>query len=618
MIKRVWQFFKDYRQFGLVVITFVVGLALDIAGKDSAAHYVLGVAAIANAIPIVVDIIRDLRSGKYGVDILAATAIITSVIMGEYWAGMIIVLMLTGGEALEDYAEGRAKTELTALLERAPRTAHVLRGRKTIDVPAKDVRPSDKIIIRAGELVPVDAVVIDGQASFDESSLTGESVPALKKLNDQLLSGSINQDGVVTARALRSAADSQYEQIVTLVRSAAASRAPFVRLADRYSIPFTIVSFGIAITAWVVSGDSMRFLEVIVVATPCPLILAAPIALISGMSRQAKRGIIVKSGTALERLANIKTFAFDKTGTLTHGQLEVSNIRSSKPFTNDEVLTLAASLEQNSNHLVANAIVKSAQGKKLKLTKIKNVEEVPGMGLIGTFGKYRLVVGRRELVEKEGMKVPKLLATPPEKTSVYVAVESEVAGVITFDDRLRAGSQSTLEQLRHMGVKNFLMVTGDNQKVADKIAKQLGINEVVAGALPADKIRAVEQETERPVAFAGDGVNDAPVLAAADVGIALGARGSAAAAESADAVIMVDDIERVSVAVAISKKTLAIARQSIWIGIAISVGLMLVFSTGRFSATLGAGLQEVVDVIVIFNALRAHGPFGKRQDAKPA
>lgn len=617
-MKRIWQFFKDYRQFGLVVITFVVGLALDIAGKDSAAHYLLGVAAIANAIPIVVDIIRDLRSGKYGVDILAATAIITSVIMGEYWAGMIIVLMLTGGEALEDYAEGRAKTELTALLERAPRTAHVLRGRKSVEVLAKDVKPNDKLIIRAGELVPVDAVVIDGQASFDESSLTGESVPALKKLNDQLLSGSVNQDGVVTARALRSAADSQYEQIVTLVRSAAASRAPFVRLADRYSIPFTIVSFGIAITAWVVSGDSMRFLEVIVVATPCPLILAAPIALISGMSRQAKRGIIVKSGTALERLANIKTFAFDKTGTLTHGQLEVSNIKTSKPFTNDEVLTLAASLEQNSNHLVANAIVKSARTKKLKLTKIKNVEEVPGMGLIGTFGKYRLVVGRRELVEKEGMKVPKLLATPPEKTSVYVAVESEVAGVITFDDRLRAGSQSTLEQLRHMGVKNFLMVTGDNQKVADKIAKQLGINEVVAGALPADKIRAVEQETERPVAFAGDGVNDAPVLAAADVGIALGARGSAAAAESADAVIMVDDIERVSVAVAISKKTLAIARQSIWIGIAISVGLMLVFSTGRFSATLGAGLQEVVDVIVIFNALRAHGPFGKRQDAKSA
>ena len=614
MMNKLWNFFNNYRQFGLVVVTFVIGLALDLAGKDTASHFVLGVAAIANSIPIIIDILRDLRSGKYGVDILAATAIITSVIMGEYWAGMIIVLMLTGGEALEDYAEGRAKTELTALLERAPRTAHVLRGRKTIDIPAREVKPNDKIIIRAGELVPVDAVVIDGQASFDESSLTGESMPALKRLNDQLLSGSVNQDGVVTARALRSAADSQYEQIVSLVRSAAASRAPFVRLADRYSIPFTIVSFGIAITAWVVSGESIRFLEVIVVATPCPLILAAPIALISGMSRQAKRGIIVKSGTALERLAEIKTFAFDKTGTLTYGRLELAGIKTAKPFTNDEVLALAASLEQNSTHIVAESIVGAALGKKLKLAKVKNVEEIPGMGLKGSFGKYRLVVGRRELVEQEGMSIPKTLAAPIGKTSVYIAVEQAVAGVISFDDRVREKSKSTLESLRQMGVKNFLMVTGDNQKVADKIASQLGINEVVAGALPADKIRAVEQEKERPVAFAGDGVNDAPVLAAADVGIALGARGSAAAAESADAVIMIDDIERVSVAVAIAKKTLSIAKQSIWIGIAISVGLMLVFSTGRFSATLGAGLQEIVDVIVIFNALRAHGPFGEKRE----
>jgi heavy metal translocating P-type ATPase len=616
MLKKVWRFFNDYRQFGLAVIAILAGLALDLSGKDTAAHFVLGVAAIANAIPIIKDILQDLRAGKYGVDILAATAIITAVIMGEYWAGMIIVLMLTGGEALEDYAAGRAKTELTALLERAPRTAHVLRGRKTVDIPAKDVKPNDKIIIRAGELVPVDAVVIEGQASFDESSLTGESVPALKKPNDQLLSGSVNQDGVVTARALRSAADSQYEQIVTLVKAAASSRAPFVRLADRYSIPFTIVSFGIAIAAWVISGESIRFLEVIVVATPCPLILAAPIAIISGMSRQARRGIIVKNGGALERLAEIKTFAFDKTGTLTHGQLELSSIKTVKPFTKDEVLTLAASLEQNSNHIVAGAIVEQARAKKLKLAKIKSIEEVPGMGLRGVFGKYRVVIGRRELVEQEGMSVPKSLAAPTEKTAVYIAVEQAVAGMITFDDRLREKSKFTLESLRRMGVKNFLMVTGDNRTVANKVAGQLGINKVIAAALPVDKIRAVEEEKNRPVAFVGDGVNDAPVLAASDLGIALGARGAAAAAESADAVIMVDDIERVSVAVAISKKTLQIAKQSIWIGIAISVGLMLVFSTGRFSATLGAGLQEIVDVIVIFNALRAHGPFGKKKDTQ--
>lgn len=615
-MNRFWQFFKDYRQFGLVVIAIIVGLVLDLVGQDSSAHYLLGVAAIANVIPIIIDIVRDLRAGKYGVDILAATAIITSVLLHEYWAGMIIVLMLTGGEALEDYAEGRAKTELTSLLERAPRTAHVVRGRKTVDIPAREVRPKDKIIIRAGELVPVDAVVIEGAASFDESSLTGESVPVLKKVEDDLLSGSVNLDGVVTARAVRSAQESQYEQIVKLVRSAAASRAPFVRLADRYSIPFTIIAFTIAIGVWMISGQSIRFLEVIVVATPCPLILAAPIAFISGISRQAKRGIIVKSGSALEKLADIKTFALDKTGTLTHGQLSVSSVKTTKPYTKDEILTLAASLEQNSTHLVAEAIVKSARDKGLKLTKIKNVEEIPGLGLKGLFGQYRLVIGRRELMEQEGMVIPKALAVSLSKTSVYVAVERAVAGVITFDDKLRKGSKSTLNYLRQMGVKNFLMVTGDNEAVAKRIADALGINEVVAGALPADKIHAVEQEHERPVAFAGDGVNDAPVLAAADVGIALGARGSAAAAESADVVIMVDDIERVAIAVAIAKKTFKIAKQSILIGIVISVGLMFVFATGKFKPVLGAALQEVVDVIVIFNALRAHGPFSKKRETE--
>src|SRR3989344_3347534 len=502
MMNKLWNFFNNYRQFGLVVVTFVIGLALDLAGKDTASHFVLGVAAIANSIPIIIDILRDLRSGKYGVDILAATAIITSVIMGEYWAGMIIVLMLTGGEALEDYAEGRAKTELTALLERAPRTAHVLRGRKTIDIPAREVKPNDKIIIRAGELVPVDAVVIDGQASFDESSLTGESMPALKRLNDQLLSGSVNQDGVVTARALRSAADSQYEQIVSLVRSAAASRAPFVRLADRYSIPFTIVSFGIAITAWVVSGESIRFLEVIVVATPCPLILAAPIALISGMSRQAKRGIIVKSGTALERLAEIKTMAFDKTGTLTEGKLKVDKVTTYFGVSQNEALGLATALEQKSNHLLAKSIVAYAQAKKIHVPKAKEIREIAGQGVLAHIGGKEIFVGRLSNIEDQKIETPKNFdQTKLQQTAAFVAIDNRLAAIITFKDVVRAETKSTLARLYDSGIKRMVMVTGDNKAAASSIAKQVGITDIYSEALPADKLKIVEGLQPRTTAF---------------------------------------------------------------------------------------------------------------------
>lgn len=610
MLNKVARFFKQYRQFGLVVVSILIALVLDILGKDVAAHWILGLSAAINVVPLIWDMIQDLRAGTYGVDILAATAIITAVIMHEYWAAMVIVLMLTGGEALEDYAERRAKTELTSLLERAPAKAHIIRGRKTIDIRASEVKAGDKIVIKPGEVVPVDAVILEGTASFDESSLTGESLPLAKQVSEELLSGSINLDGVITAKALRSAKDSQFEQIVKLVKSAASSKAPFVRLADRYAVPFTLIAFIIAGSAWIISGESIRFLEVLVVATPCPLILGAPIALISGMSRAAKKGIIVKTGSAIERLAIVKTMGFDKTGTLTMGKLTVDSVKTFGNNTERQVLELAAALEQNSNHVLAKGVVEAAQARGIKVGKAKHVREISGKGLSATLKGKSVLVGRWSLLADHNIALPaKFKIESVKQSAAFVAINNELAGVISFKDELRPESQATLEQLRILGVRNFLMVTGDNQSVADNIASQLDIDTVVANALPADKLTAIEDAKPRPAGFVGDGVNDAPVLAASDVGIALGARGSTAASESADVVIMLDNIKKVATSVAVAKRTLFIAKQSILVGIFISIGLMFVFSTGKFSPVLGAGIQEVVDVIVIFNALRAHGPF---------
>ncbi len=608
MLTKLRHFFKEYRELGFVILAMVVGLALDIGGFDTAAHWVLGLTALIATIPLLVDMWHKLRGGEYGVDILAATAIITSVILHEYWAGMIIVLMLTGGEALEDYAEKRAKTELSDLLNRKPKKTHIIKGRKTLDVAVDTVSKGDKLLIKPGEVVPVDAVILEGNASFDESSLTGEGLPVEKTVGQEILSGSINVDSAVTVRALRPAAESQYEQIIKLVRGAASSQSPFVRLADRYSIPFTIIAFVIAGGAWIMSGEVIRFLEVLVVATPCPLILGAPIALISGMSRAARHGIIVKNGSAMERLAEVRTLGFDKTGTLTQGKPVVDKIVPQKGYTKAEVLALAASLEQNSNHILAKAILNEAAKHKIKLDKIKQVREETGMGLIGMLHGHEIAIGRFSMLEARSIKVNQ---TNIDQTSSYVIVDDKLAGIISFIDPIREEAKSTIQRLRDAGIKHFLMVTGDNSAVATAVAKTLGIDRIEANCLPADKLRAIESIEEKPVGFIGDGVNDAPVLTASDVGIALGARGSTAASESADVVILHDDLGRVATSVKVAKRTFFIAKQSILIGIFISIGLMFIFATGKFKPVSGAIIQELVDITVILNALRAHGPWGK-------
>lgn len=612
ILRRSTRFLVEYKLFGLAIAAVVAGLVLELAGQHVAAHWVLGVISIFAVLPIVAEMWQDLRTGRYGIDILAVTAIITSVILRQYWAALVIVVMFTGGEALEDYAERRAHSELDALLSRVPQTATVVRKGKTLELKVGEIRIGDLIIIKPGEVVPADATITDGTANFDESSLTGESLPQSKTIGDDLLSGSINIDGAITAKCVRAAADSQYEQIIKLVRAAQNAQAPVVRLADRYSVPFTLASYTIALAAWYFGHHAIRFLEVIVVATPCPLLLAAPIAVISGMSRAAKHGIIVKTGAAMEQLAEAKTIAFDKTGTLTLGELSVDKITAYSPYDKTKLLALAAALEQNSNHVLAWAIVDKAKQSQVKIPKSKHVKESAGQGLAATVSGKIVLVGRLDFLQSNEVELPaKFLQNTKAQTATYVAVDGQLAGFITFKDTVRAESKQTIKTLRELGL-DTLMVTGDNAAAASAIAKQLGLNHVHAEMLPGDKLHVLEETFERPVAFVGDGVNDAPVLTAADIGIALGAKGSTAASESADMVIMLDDLSRVVRAVKIAKRTFAIARQSIVGGIALSVVLMFVFATGHFPPLAGAIIQELVDVIVIVGALRAHGSWRKQ------
>ncbi len=614
MLKRLRSFFGEYRSLGIVIIAIFSSAILDLSNYDTVSHWILGLTAIGAALPLVWNMIETIRSGQYGIDLLAITAIVTSVILHQYWAGIVIALMLTGGEALEDYAEKRAKTELTDLLSRKPKRARLLKGTRTMDVTVHSIMKNDKLLILPGEIIPVDAVIIDGESNLDESSLTGESIPVSKLVGDEILSGSVNIDGALTVRALRPAAESQYEQIIKLVKSASTAQSPFVRLADRFSMPFTFVAFLIAGTAWLISGEPVRFLEVIVVATPCPLLLGAPIALISGMSRAAKHGVIVKTGSALERLAEVETIAFDKTGTLTHGEPVVATVQTFNKHSEEAVLLHAAALEQSSGHVLANAIVAAAtKHSDHKLAKAKLVKEIAGHGLQGRLSGKTVLVGRLSMLQEHKITIPKEFKEDRIRhTATFVAIDGELAGIITFRDVIRKDAKSMLRRLKKAGIQNVVMVTGDNTASAVAVAKELNIVDVYPDCLPADKLAVIDQLPNRPVAFVGDGVNDAPVLTAADVGIALGARGSTAASETADIVILLDDVSRVATGVEIAKRTFAIARQSILMGIFISLGLMAVFATGKFKPVYGAAAQEVVDVAVIVNALRAHGS-GKRK-----
>lgn len=617
---------RDYPLVGVVLLTALLGVVLEISGPDASARWVVSAVALGIAALQLRGMVEALRAGSYGVDVLAVTAIVSTVAVGEYWAALVVGLMLTGGEALEDYASARAGRELTSLLARAPSVAwreDEDGGLQEVDVA--QVRPGDQLLVRPHEVVPVDAVLDSDDGVFDESSLTGESLPVERVRGDRVLSGALNGSGAVRLVATATAADSQYQRIVTLVQEAQESRAPFVRLADRVAVPFTATAFLIAGLAWGLSGDPMRFAQVLVVATPCPLIIAAPVAFMAGMSRGARGGMIVKDAGTLEQLSKVRSVAFDKTGTLTHGRPEVVAVRPAPGEDGDRVLAEAGAVESWSSHPLAQAVVAAARGRG-GIPTSSEVREVPAHGVEAVVDGVVVRVGKAAFVVPGGVPVPvadddggsgtELPGPAPGPggavtghTRVHVSRDGRFVGTIVLADVVRAETPRTLGQLHRMGVGPTVMLTGDAEGTARRVAQEIGLDDVRAELLPEDKVAAVT-DLERPVLMVGDGVNDAPVLAAADVGVAMGARGSAAAVESADVVVMLDDLSRVPRLVLLGRHTMRVAWQAIAIGVGLSVVLMLVGATGRMPAFVGAWMQEVVDLACILWALLAARPSG--------
>jgi heavy metal translocating P-type ATPase len=560
-----------------------------------------------------VDIVRNLRRGHFGLDLIAALAMAGAVALGESLAGIIVGVMFSGGEALEEYARRRARREMTALLGRLPRTAtrYVDGGLQEVDLAT--LVPRDRLLVRRGEVVAVDGIVAGGVAVLDESALTGEALPVRRLRGEPVLSGTTNAGDPFDLDATSAAADSTYAGIIRLVEVAEQARAPMARLADRYALVFLMVTIVIAGAAWLASGDPVRALAVLVIATPCPLILAVPVAIISGVSRCARKGVLVKGGEALERLAAVKTVLLDKTGTVTEGRARLIDVKTNGDLSADQLLQLSASLDQASHHVVARALVAAAHERHVVLEMPSQIREEPGSGVEGQVAGREIVIGGWDYVQarSDESAFAQELRTwiqHPGAISVVVAVDRVITGALRLGDQVRPETGIVLQRLREAGVGRVVLVTGDRVERGEKVGKLVGVDAVISDMKPQDKVAAVlAEQANGPVMMIGDGVNDAPALAAADVGVAMGARGAAASSEAADVVILVDRLDRVVDAVRIARRSRHIALQSVYVGIGLSVTGMVAAAFGYLTPVQGAILQEAIDVAVILNALRALG-----------
>ena len=560
--------------------------------------------------PLTWSVTRSLMRGDVGVDAIALVAMAGSLALGEYLAGAVVALMLSGGNALEAAAERRARRELTALVERAPKIAHRREGDRLVEVAVDAVEVGDVVVVRPGEVVPVDGIVAAGDAVLDESALTGEPLPATYAPGRAIGSGTANAGAAFDLRTSRPAADSAYAAVVRLVEEAGRRRAPFVRMADRYAALLLPVTLVIAGGAWSASGDPVRALAVVVVATPCPLILAAPIALISGVSRAARRGIVVKGAGAIEKLGAARSVLLDKTGTLTLGTPRIERIEAVNGRSAPDMLRLAASVDQLSAHVLAEALVHDVEARGLRLSIPGDVVEDPGQGVEGTVDGHRVTVGSSAWLAERGYPAPGAKEDGDDgRARVHVGIDGRLAGVVVMADRLRPDADRLTGALRSAGIEHVARVSGDRQVVADAVGRAVGVDRVYAEQSPEAKLEVVSalraDPRLSPVVMVGDGINDAPALALADVGIALGTAGATVSSETADAVITVDAVDRVADAVRIGRRSLGIARQSVLAGMALSLAAMGFAAAGLIAPVGGALLQEGIDVAVILNALRA-------------
>lgn len=585
----------------------VGGLALSWAGQAELATWVwiAGVGPVLAA--LIVDIVVSIRDGEVGLDIVAALSMSAALVFGETLAAAVVAVMYSGGAFLESYAEGRARRDMSDLLSRVPRTATRYRGDTLEDVPLEAISIGDRLLIRQGDVVPVDGRIVDRAAFLDTSALTGESLPVRLAVGADAMSGSTNAGEAFDLEATREARDSTYAGIVRLVEAAQASKAPMARLADRWSLGFLIVTVTIAAAAWWLTGDPIRAVAVLVVATPCPLILAVPVALVAGLSRAAHFGVLVKGAKPLEAMARIHTLILDKTGTLTDGRPRIVSIATVGGLAEDAVLSAAAALDQASKHPVAQAVVAAAKARGLALSLPDDVTETPGEGVAGMVDGHPVLVGGAGFVARAiGDGSARVAPAAAGAVVVAVAIDGRLAGHLVMSDPLRDDAADMLTNLRQQGLSRLLLATGDRADVAERVTQGLGLDEIHAELTPDGKVALVVAERARgPVMMVGDGVNDAPALAVADVGVAMGARGAAASADAADVVLLVDRIDRLAAGIEIARGARRIALESVVVGISLSIIGMIAAAFGLITPVQGAVLQEVIDVAVILNALRA-------------
>ncbi len=618
-LRRAWHALVEHRAQLLALIALlaiVTGGILHFAGEGAAGDSVWGATVALLAAELAYEVAHTVVVDHHlGVDTIALVAMVGALALGQELAGVVIGLMFSGGAALEAVASTRARRELTALVQRAPKIAHMRVGDALRELPAGDVQVGDVVVVRSGEVIPVDGTVASAEAVVDTSTLTGEPLPVTLRLGMPVLSGTANAGAPFDVRADRPAAESAYAALVRLVEQAQTQRAPFVRMADRYAGFFLPAALLIAGAAWAISGDAVRALAVVVVATPCPLILAAPIALVSGLSRAAKAGVVVKGAGAIETFGEVRTVLFDKTGTLTVGTPDVREILTAGELQPGELLRLAASVDNMSAHVLGEALVHAAEEAELPLSLPSDVSELPGQGIEGTVDGRRVAVGSRAFLRGSGygaedVAAVGLLGTRGSgEARVMVGVDGHVAGVIVMTDDLRPDATRIVERLRAEGVRYVAMLSGDRRSVAERVGRELGVDRVYSDQSPEDKLEVVRSlradDGLSPVMMVGDGVNDAPALALADLGVAMGVAGATVSSETADAVITVDRIDRVADAVHIGRRSLYIARQSVIAGMSLSIAAMAVAAAGYLPPLAGALLQEVIDLAVILNALRA-------------
>ncbi|MCX3059031.1 heavy metal translocating P-type ATPase [Streptomyces beihaiensis] len=589
-------------------MALVAGGIARAAGADGPADLFWAIGTLVAVVPAVGWVLSALRRGHAGVDVIAVLALGGTLAVHEYLAGALIALMLATGRTLEAAAQRRASHDLRALLEHAPRTARRRTGSTISTVPLAEVGVGDLLVVGPGEVVPVDGLVESAAAVLDESVLTGESVQVERARGEPVRSGVVDAGGAFELRATATEQNSTYAGIVRLARQAGAESAPVVRLADRYAAWFLPLSLAVAGLAWLVGGSAVRAVAVLVVATPCPLLLAAPVAIVSGLSRASRLGVVIRDGGALENLGRARTLLLDKTGTLTRGRPRVLDVIAAPESRAAEVLRLAASLDQFSPHVLARAIVDTARERGLALSVPTDVTEEPGRGATGDVDGHRVSVGRTEAeAARPGWaKAADNRALLDGAAVAWLTVDGRLTGAVLLRDPLRQDAPRTLRQLRTAGVDRLLMLTGDRAGPAHEVAAVLGLDGVRAELSPADKVAAVREERERAVTvMVGDGVNDAPALAAADIGVAMGARGSTASSEAADVVLTTDRVERLADAVTLARRARRIAVQSALGGMLMSLAAMAVAAAGLLPPAVGALLQEGIDVAVILNALRA-------------